>query len=431
MLNKIGQKKPNIKIRRTFLKRIAGLFIVSIFSVFRLPYALAQTLSDNLKNIKGRIINRGDSNYNLWRGAMIWYKFKPKRYPDIIIQAQSEQDVIDAVNYARTNGLKISVRSAGHNPAKAVLREGGMLLDISPLQKVEVDKTTQTAWIQPGIRSEELNKFTLEHDLVFPSAHTGLVGLGGYLLGGGNGWNMGELDLATRSILAAEIILADGKKVIASPNDNEELHWAIRGVGPGFFGVVIRYKLQLYPVHPVTVLNHYVVPVNKLSAVVNVLDDVASKKDKRLEMIAKVGRFFPREKPYAERDLVCELAIFAFADSDEDAKNIMMAVTRSQLGELSIMKRENIHLAHMQLFTPPATDYSSPNRTNVENIWLDDPGKGFDDTCRTNAKYTTCLPPNLDSCSMGNKSGEGRQYQQSANKSWQHIILVYNCRKRR
>ncbi len=377
MKNKITPISQTTEIRRSFLKRLGGLFIASNFSIFSSSCALAQNLTDGLKNIKGRIINRGDPNYNLWRGSMIWYKFKPNRYPDTIIQAQSEQDVIDAVNYARTNGLMISVRSAGHNPAKAVLREGGILLDISPLQKVEVDTATNTAWVQPGIRSEELNEATLEHGLVFPSAHTGLVGLGGYLLGGGNGWNMGELDLASRSILAAEIILADGKKVIASANDNKELHWAIRGVGPGFFGVAVRYKLQLYPVHPVTVLNHYIVPIDKLSSGINELDEIRDKKDRRLEVIGKVGRFHPRNKPYTERDLVFEVSIFAFADSEDDAKNVMLPVTQSQLSEISVAKREGIHLSHMQLFTPPPTDYSSPNRTNVENIWLDDPGKGM------------------------------------------------------
>ena len=84
--------------------------------------AIAKTVASGLHRISSVIIRRGDSNYELWRSSMVWYIFKPDRYPDTIIRAQSEQDVIRAVNHARELGLKVATRATGHNPARGCLR---------------------------------------------------------------------------------------------------------------------------------------------------------------------------------------------------------------------------------------------------------------------------------------------------------------------
>jgi len=277
-------KRQNIKKRRTFLQSVLGLIVTGTFNTLHAPFTLAKTLSSSLKYIKGKIINRSDSNYLRWWASMTWYIYKPKRYPDIIVQASNENDVIETINFARYNGMKISVRSTGHNPAKAVIRDCGILLDLSQLRSVEVDPESHTAWIQPGIRSEELLNHTLRHKLVFPAAHTGIVGLGGYLLGGGIGWNMPELGVACRSILAAEIITAEGKKISVSANKNQELHWAIRGVGTGFFGAVVRYKIQLYPAHKLLALNKYVIPIEKMNDAIDAFIEIDKSMSNRLEI---------------------------------------------------------------------------------------------------------------------------------------------------
>jgi len=99
--------------------------------------------------------------------------------------------------------------------------------------------------------------------------------------------------------------------------------------------------------------------------------------DKRLETVLKVGRFFPVEKPYADRDLVCTVGFFAFGDSEEDARILMLPVSQSRIADISVYKKEDIPLTYEHLYRPPETDYSSPNRIVVENIWTDDPGKSL------------------------------------------------------
>ncbi|MFT5351995.1 MAG: FAD/FMN-containing dehydrogenase, partial [Gammaproteobacteria bacterium] len=202
-------------------------------------------------------------------------------------------------------------------------------------------------------------------------------GLGGYLLGGGIGWNMPEWGLACRSVIGAELITADGEKIIVSENENKELLWAMRGVGPGFFAAVVRYKLQLYPVHKVISLNKYVLPIEKLKDAIDELKKISKVKSRRLEVFIKIGRFYPNEKAYPERDLVCTVGFFAFADSDDEVKKIMRPVVRSSIAQLSIVKKENIAVNYDDLYSPPATDHSSPNRTAVENVWTDEPGKAL------------------------------------------------------
>jgi len=361
--------------RRGFIKGLASLCTLAWGTMASCPAALARTAADALDRIRGRIVHRGDPEYPLWRAGMSWYIFKPERYPDTLIRAGSEQDAVEAINYARGKGMKVAVRSTGHNPARSVLRNGGILLDLSRLRAIEIDAAGRTAWVKPGIRAEELLHETTRHGLAFPAAHTGIVGLGGYLPGGGLGWNMPEYGIACRSILAAEIILADGSRVNASADEYPDLHWAIRGAGPGFFGAALRYKLQLYPLHRAIILNRYVIPVAKMAEAMAMFQEIGENSEKRLETFIKVGRFHPADRPYPERDLVCTVGFFAFGDDGRDADLLMKPVRDSGIAGISIVRKENIPLDYEGLYRPPATDYSSPNRTAVENIWTDDPGQ--------------------------------------------------------
>ena len=365
------------KTRRAFVQQLLALAAASTAGLVHWSRVFAQAAGVGLEKIAGQIVHRGDASYPSWWASMTWYVFKPKRYPEVIVRAASEADVIETINHARQNGHRISVRSSGHNPAKSVLREGGILLDLSQLHGVELDAKTQTAWIQPGIRANELAQTTTRQGLVFPAAHTGMVGLGGYLLGGGLGWNMRENGIACRSIVGAEIITAEGKKVMASAEENPDLFWAIRGAGPGFFGAVVRYKLRLYPVHQAIEVSTYVIPVERLAEALAEFEKIGEASGKRLEILIKVGRFHPTEKPYVERELVCVAQFFAFAHTGEDAQELMQPVAASRLAELSILKRENIPITYPQLYVPPETDHSSPGRTAVENMWTDEPAQAF------------------------------------------------------
>ncbi len=359
--------------RRGFVGRAAAVLGAALTGMLKVPMSFAQDVGDQLKRIGGRIIRRTDSNYELWRASMVWYIFKPDRYPDTIIRAESEQDVIEAVNYARETGQKIATRATGHNPARGCLRDGGVLLDTSRFREVEIDADAGTAWVQPGIRSENFIELTRPHGWSFPAAHTGIVGLGGYLIGGGLGWNMPEWDVACRSIIGAEIVLADGRKVMATPEEYADLLWAIRGIGPGFFGAVLRYKLRLYPVPRGIIKSKYIVPMQRTAELMDVLGEITVAKKKQLELLAVAGRFVPADKPPAEREFMWAVSTVSFGQSEEDGMSLLEPVRRSSLPGISIMKNEDALLTYPELYAAQETDHSSPNRTAIHNIWTNDP----------------------------------------------------------
>ena len=363
--------------RRHFLKKTLALCVSGVLHFSVTTVAHAKRLTASLDNIKGKIIRKGDSNYKLWWASMVWYVFKPKLYPDLIIKAESDEDVIEAVNYARENGHRVSLRSGGHNPARAVLRDGGVLLDLSSLREVSFDDVEKTAWLQPGIRSEEFIELAREHDLAFPAAHTGIVPMGGYLLGGGLGWNWPGWDIACRSIIAAEVVTADGRKVMTSETENQDLLWAIRGAGPGFFGVVVRYKLKMFSLPKAILKSKYLVPIDNISTVIEELEKITRVKKNNLEILAVAGHFYPPNKPVEQQQLVCAVTAIAFADTDKEALSLIEPMTRSKISTMSILKKEEEEIVFQDLYIPPPTDFASPNRSIAENIWTDEPGKAL------------------------------------------------------
>ena len=123
--------------RRRFLGRALLLAGAAGTALLRGPTALARTVNDYLSRIRGRVVLRSDPSYLQWWSAMSWFLFLPRRYPDLIVRAKSHEDILAALAYARHNKLRVTVRSGGHNPAHAVLRKGGMLLDLSLLRAVE------------------------------------------------------------------------------------------------------------------------------------------------------------------------------------------------------------------------------------------------------------------------------------------------------
>jgi len=365
------------KTRRRFLARTITLVGAATTLLIQTPLTFGRQLSSQLSNITGRTIFRGNPDYPRWWSSMSWYLYMPKRYPDLIVRAKSDSDIIFALAYARNKKLKVTVRSGGHNPAKSVLRDGGMLVDLSRFRKVTINAAKKTAWVEPGVHGEKLVALLAAQNLDFPAAHTGIVPIGGYLLGGGLGWNMPERGIACRSILAAEVITADGRKLTVSADQNADLWWAIRGCGPGFFGVVIRYKLKLFPLYHAMTKSKYLFPLKKLPQPCKALENISATKKEQLEVLAVVGRFYPPDKPPEQRDLVCAISVFAFANSKADAQALMAPWTKSGLPAQSLLKRENRVMDYEQLYSGQETDYSSPNRTAVENIWTDKPSEAL------------------------------------------------------
>lgn len=194
----------------------------------------------------GRIIKKGEAGFDVALRGTSFNAQDPGRRPALIVQANVEADVVAAVGQARELGLTIGICSGGHSWAQNHIRDGGMLLDLSRLNSISIDASKGRATIGPGCLAGELDAALAKRKLFFPVAHAYTVGMGGFLLQGGFGWNSRASGLACQSVVGIDVVLADGTLVHASETENPELLWAARGAGPGFFGVVVRFHLKLH-----------------------------------------------------------------------------------------------------------------------------------------------------------------------------------------
>lgn len=371
--------------RRIVLKQLATMSVLGALGPLRsLPLTAAEvdgSLTRSIPEIKGKIIHRQDDNYELWRQSMVWHQSKPDRYPDVIIQAQSEQDVIAAVKHAAENKLKVAIRSGGHNSNGPSLRDGGLLIDVSALSDVQIDKSKQIAYIQPGVRSLQLVTETRAKGLSFPVPHCPSVGLSGFVMGGGIGWNYPQRGgVATFSIMGAEIVTANGKRVLATADQNPDLFWAVRGVGPGFFGVVTRLHLKLYPVPKSIMASSYIFPLADLEIVTTTIDDIRKNNNvERVELITLLMHH-PEVPPNAppEESKICFVTAFAFEDSEDEAKIALEPFAQSALATKSMVKIEHQAFSFEELYDRYFSLEDSAGRMAryaVDNVLTNDGGK--------------------------------------------------------
>ena len=146
---------------------------------------------------------------------------------------------------ARETGLELAVRSGGHSGAGHSTTDGGIVLDLRDMTAIEIDVEGRTAWAETGLTALELTEALGAHDLAIGFGDTGSVGIGGITLGGGIGYLVRQYGLTIDSLLAAEIVTADGQLLRVDAGTHPDLFWAIRG-GGGNFGVVTRFRFQLH-----------------------------------------------------------------------------------------------------------------------------------------------------------------------------------------
>jgi FAD/FMN-containing dehydrogenase len=191
--------------------------------------------------LSGHLIRPGDADYDKARTVMYGgFDF----HPSVIVRVKSAADIQKAVNAARDNSVELAVRSGGHSAAGHSGSEGGIVIDLRDMKAIEIDEATKTVWAETGVTAEELTKATTAKNLVVGFGDAGSVGIGGITLGGGVGYLSRKHGLTIDSLLAAEIVTADGKVRTVDATHEPDLFWAVRG-GGGNFGVAVRFKYQL------------------------------------------------------------------------------------------------------------------------------------------------------------------------------------------
>jgi FAD/FMN-containing dehydrogenase len=195
----------------------------------------------------GRVTAPGDTGYD--QARKVFYG-KWDRRPGAIVRPADAAGVARVVTLARDAGLELAVRSGGHSTAGHSTSEGGIVLDLSAMDGLEIDAEGRTAWAQAGLTAGAYTAAVGAHGLATGFGDTGSVGIGGITLGGGVGFLVRKFGLTIDSLLAAEVVTADGRVLQVDAEGHPDLFWAIRG-GGGNFGVATRFRFRLHPVDQV------------------------------------------------------------------------------------------------------------------------------------------------------------------------------------
>jgi FAD/FMN-containing dehydrogenase len=209
--------------------------------------------------LAGRIVLPKDPAYEDVR--RIWNAMVDRR-PAMIVQCAGTDDIRGALAFARSHGLEVAVRGAGHNIAGNATCDGGMMIDLSGLRAVEVDPHNRRATVQPGATLADFDAAAQKQGLATPVGVNSTTGIAGLTLGGGFGWLTRRYGMTVDNLVGAEVIGADGSVRYASGDENPDLFWAIRG-GGGNFGIVSRFEFALHPVGPEIVAGLVVYPLDQ------------------------------------------------------------------------------------------------------------------------------------------------------------------------
>jgi FAD/FMN-containing dehydrogenase len=197
--------------------------------------------------LAGEVIGPDDEQYDRARAV-----FLPTvdRRPRAIVRPVDAAEVALVVSLAREHGLELAVRSGGPSPAGHGVTEGGIVLDLSSLKALAIDPGRRIAWAEAGLTAGEVTAAAAANGLAIGFGDNRSVGIGGLTLGGGVGYLVRKHGLTIDSLLAADVVTADGRVLRTDAGRHPDLFWAICG-GGGNFGVATRFGFQLHPVDEV------------------------------------------------------------------------------------------------------------------------------------------------------------------------------------
>ena len=221
--------------------------------------------------LSGALLRPGDDGYAEARD--VYNAMFDHRQPALIAQCRNTDDVVAAVNFARTSGMELAVKGGGHSIAGFSVCDGGLVIDLSPMKHVDVDPDARIARAQPGVLLGELDAATQEHGLATPLGFVSVTGIAGLTLNGGIGFLARKHGLSCDNLIGAEVVLADGTVVRASDTENPDLMWGLRG-GGGNFGIVTSFEYRLHDVSEVYMVMRFYDP-SAMAAVMRTFGDVA------------------------------------------------------------------------------------------------------------------------------------------------------------
>ena len=275
-------------------------------------HTLPPSLS-SLASIAGRVVTPDDPAYDKTRS--VFYGGIDKR-PSAIVRVTNVDDVRRVIAAARTEGYELAVRSGGHSIVGHSTTDGGLVIDLREMSKIDIDPDAHTAWVETGATALQVTQALSPHGLAIGFGDSGSVGVGGITLGGGIGFLVRKFGLTIDSVLAAEVVTADGRHLRVDAQHEPDLFWAIRG-GGGNFGVVTRIQYRLNP------LPHFTGGILILPATPETIAGFAAASMAAPEELSTIGNVMPAPPmPFLPAEVhgrLVILAFMAFAGGDEAA----------------------------------------------------------------------------------------------------------------
>ena len=250
----------------------------------------------------GQLLRPGADGFDAAVRSRIFNARQPDRRPAAVLRAADEADVMAGVRLAAAEGLKVAVRAGGHSWPAWSLRDDTLLIDLAAFTAMSYHDDTGIVTVGPAVRGGlDLDPFLAARNRFFAAGHCPTVGIGGFLLQGGMGWNCRGWGWAAEQIESMRLVTADGDAVEASAAENPDLFWAARGAGPGFFGVVTEFRLHTRPRFRELTQTTYVYPAEVAEEVLAWLYRARHDVPRSVELVA-VGNTPPLpERGHAER----------------------------------------------------------------------------------------------------------------------------------
>jgi hypothetical protein len=208
---------------------------------------MPETIDQLKTTLRGELIQPSDAAYDAARKV---HNGMIDRRPALIARCVDVADVMVCVNFGRDNKLLVSIRGGGHNAGGLGVCDGGLVIDLSRMTGVRVDPAARTVRAEGGCVWGDVDHATHAFGMATPSGIISTTGVGGLTLGGGLGHLTRKCGLSIDNLLAVDMVLADGRFVTASAEENPDLYWAVRG-GGGNFGVVMSFLFRTHPIRTV------------------------------------------------------------------------------------------------------------------------------------------------------------------------------------
>lgn len=270
------------------------------------------------------------------------------RRPAVIIKTTNANEVAQVISLAKETSLELAIRGGGHSVYSVT--EGGIVLDLSLMKKIEIDTNEKTVWAESGLTAVELTSATLEHGLAIGFGDTGSVGIGGITLGGGVGYLVRKHGLTIDNLLAAEIVTADGEILQIDESNHSDLFWAIRG-GGGNFGVVTKFKFQLHD------LSQAYGGILCLPATPETIASFLREADSAPEALSTIANVMPAPPmPFLAEEHYGKIIIFAmmcYAGDIAEGEKVMQSFRN-----IATPLADLLHpMSYAELFPPDDTEY--------------------------------------------------------------------------